>query len=358
MNKKILGVTLGSVILIGVIVAGIMIKSNQNKTPQVTINGLIGGEKVELFENEEFKKIAKEKYHTTISFSKSGSIEMADRDLTDLDYLFPSSQVAEELIKKKQGQLITKSETVLNSPIVFISWGEVVDAFVEKGIFQEVDNTYFTVDTQNFLGLIMEGKDWASVGLPELYGNVTVISTHPSKSNSGNMFAGLFANMINNGKVVDEQSLGDVLPKVADFYSKLGYLENSSGDLFEQFLRTGMGAKPIIVGYENQLVEFATLNQNEWEQVKTRIRIVYPTPTVWSEHPVIALNENGERLIQILSDPEVQELAWKEHGFRTGLSGVENNPDDLTIEGLPKTIKSIIPMPTPEVMEKIVNELK
>ena len=283
---------------------------------------------------------------------------MADRDLTNMDYLFPSSQVAEELIKKKQGKLIQKSETVLNSPLVFISWGEVVDAFVKEGIFKKVDNTYYTVDTQKFLNLMMEGKEWSSVGLPDLYGNVTVISTHPSKSNSGNMFAGLLANMINNGKVVDEKSLPTVLPKVNTFYSKLGYLESSSGDLFEQFLKTGMGAKPIIVGYENQLVEFAALNPDEWEQVKDEIRIVYPTPTVWSEHPVIALNDKGERLIQILSDPEVQKLAWKEHGFRTGLSGVENNPDDLVMKGLPKTIKSIIPMPTPEVMEKIVDTLK
>ena len=172
------------------------------------------------------------------------------------------------------------------------------------------------------------------------------------------MFAGLLANMINNGKVVDNQTLEAALPNITEFYSKLGYLESSSGDLFEQFLKTGMGAKPIIVGYENQLVEFAEMHGDEWEQVKDEIRIVYPTPTVWSEHPVIALNENGERLIQIRSDPEVQELAWKEHGFRTGLSGVENNPEDLEMEGLPKTIKSTIPMPTPEVMDKIVDALK
>ena len=357
MSKKVLGASLGAIILIGVIVAGILIYNNQSKTPEVVINGLVGGEKIELFENEAFKKIAQEKYHTTIEYSKSGSIEMADRDLTNMDYLFPSSQVAGELIKNKQGSLITKSETVLNSPIVFISWGEVVDAFEKEGIFQKVDNAY-TVDTQNFINLILEGKEWSSVGLPDLYGNINIISTHPSKSNSGNMFAGLLANMINNGKLVDNQTLATALPNITEFYSKLGYLESSSGDLFEQFLKTGMGAKPIIVGYENQLVEFAEMHGDEWEQVKDEIRIVYPTPTVWSEHPVIALNENGERLIRILSDPEVQELAWKEHGFRTGLSGVENDPEDLEMEGLPKAIKSIIPMPTPEVMDKIVNALK
>ncbi len=34
-------------------------------------------------------------------------------------------------------------------------------------------------------------------------------------------------------------------------------MESSSSDLFDQFLKTGMGAKPLIAGYENQLLEFA-----------------------------------------------------------------------------------------------------
>ncbi len=95
-----------------------------------------------------------------------------------------------------------------------------------------------------------------------------------------------------------------------------------------------MEDKPIKIlsGSESQLVEFAQMHEDKWEQVK------------------------GE--IQILSDPEVQELAWKEHGFRTGLTGMENNPEDLEMEGLPKTIRSIIPMPTSEFMDKIVNALK
>ena len=83
---------------------------------------------------------------------------MADRDLTEMDYLFPSSQVAEELIKHKQGDKITRSETVLNSPIVFISWGEVVDALEKEGVFQKVDDTYYTTDTQKFVQLIIRRK--------------------------------------------------------------------------------------------------------------------------------------------------------------------------------------------------------
>ena len=58
MNKKRLGATLGAIILLGVIVVGILIYINQNKNPEIVINGLVGGEKIELLENEKFKEIA------------------------------------------------------------------------------------------------------------------------------------------------------------------------------------------------------------------------------------------------------------------------------------------------------------
>ena len=48
MRKKVLGASLGAIILIGVIVAGILMYNNQSKTPKVVIHGLVGGEKIEL----------------------------------------------------------------------------------------------------------------------------------------------------------------------------------------------------------------------------------------------------------------------------------------------------------------------
>ena len=70
-------------------------------------------------------------------------------------------------------------------------------------------------------------------------------------------------------------------------------MEHSSGDLFEQYLKTGMGAKPMIAGYENQMIEFAIENPNDWNMVKEQVAVLYPEPTVWSSHPLIALNEKG-----------------------------------------------------------------
>ena len=47
--------------------------------------------------------------------------------------------------------------------------------------------------------IITEERSWKEIGLPELYGNVSIDTTDPAKSNSGNMFAGLLANTLNGG---------------------------------------------------------------------------------------------------------------------------------------------------------------
>ena len=112
---------------------------------------------------------------------------------------------------------------------------------------------------------------------PQLYGSVSVGTTDPTKSNSGNMFAGLLANTLCGG-VADESNLPAILPRLQSIFQKLGYMESSSSDLFDQFLKTGMGAKPLIAGYENQLLEFAVENPDTWEQIKGDIVIMYPTP--------------------------------------------------------------------------------
>ena len=91
-------------------------------------------------------------------------------------------------------------------------------------------------------------------------------------------------------------------------------MESSSSDLFDQFLKTGMGAKPLIAGYENQLLEFAVENPNTWEQIKGDIVMMYPTPTVWSSHVYIALDEAGTAGIDALLDEDIQRLAWKNTG--------------------------------------------
>ena len=165
-----------------------------------------------------------------------------------------------------------------------------------------------------------------------------------ARANSGNMFAGLLANVLCGG-VADADSVETVLPRLKAIFEKLGYMEASSSDLFDQFLKTGMGAKPVIAGYENQLLEFAVENPEDWAQLKDDIVLIYPTPTVWSSHIYIALDE------------EVQRLAWENHGFRTEVSGTDADENHFGVPHLAAEITQVAAMPSYAAMEKIIAAL-
>ena len=59
-------------------------------------------------------------------------------------------------------------------------------------------------------------------------------------------------------------------------------------------------------------------------------------------------------LAEALVDPELQQIAWAEHGFRTGLIGVNNDPAKITVAKLPDTVALVVPMPSAKVMTDIV----
>ena len=99
------------------------------------------------------------------------------------------------------------------------------------------------------------------------------------------------------GRTVTETDLDTILPELQDIFGKLGYMETSSSDLFSQFLRMGVGAEPIIAGYESQLIEYASIYPDEYDRIRDDVVMLYPTPTVWSAHVMIALDENGQILL-------------------------------------------------------------
>jgi hypothetical protein len=323
-----------------------------------TVKGLIGSEKTGFLENEQVRNLLRSRFGIVVDYSKAGSIEMVRGTVgSDIDFLWPSSQVALELYRMTRDNASVKSEIIFSSPIVLYSWDIVSDALVKQGIVQKQQDTYLISDFHKLLVLDTGNRKWSEIGLPELYGKVAITSTDPTKSNSGMMFAGLVANVL-NGDVVDEASVTPLLPTVRSLFSRLGYMENTTGVLFEQYLRAGVGSYPLIVGYENLIVEFALQHKDVWPKVKEKMRILYPVPTVWSSHPFISLSPAGTRLMEALKDPELQKIAWEQHGFRTGLGGAQNDPSLLPVQGIPETVTKVIPMPTPQVMDTILASIQ
>ena len=135
-----------------------------------------------------------------------------------------------------------KSEIVFNTPIVLYTRSAVAQALVTSEIASVQDRVFY-VDMEKLTAEIEQGTSWADLGLPQLYGSVTVGTTDPTQSNSGNMFAGLIANTLSGG-VADQNNVNTILPRLQDIFQKLGYMESSSADLFDQFLKPVWGPSP------------------------------------------------------------------------------------------------------------------
>lgn len=319
----------------------------------VTVRGYIGSEKSNFLDNDEVKRLLRTKHGLEVDYRRAGSIEMIDLPREEMDFLWPSSQVALELYRLRGGESVA-SETIFSSPIVLYSWAEIADALASQGIATRAGEGHVEADVARLLALELEGAAWGDIGMSQLFGNVVITSTDPTRSNSGNLFAGLVANLVHGG-VVDESTLPEVLDEVVRVFRMQGFMEHSTGTLYEQYLTKGMGPYPLIVGYENQIVEFSLQNPGLWESVRGLMAVIYPVPTVYSEHPLIALNDDGRRLIEALADEEIQDVAWMQHGFRTG---IENDPAELGISGIPRRVTQIIRMPVPAVMDAIITALQ
>jgi hypothetical protein len=327
-----------------------------SKPRQAAVDGYLGGEKSGLFDDERFSRVMEKKYAVDLHYKKAGSIDMVSAPLENMDYLFPSNYTALELYRQKYGSAYKRAEVVFNSPLALYARRSVSEAFKKQGWVRSEGETEY-IDLAKLIDAVMADTRWSAIGLDELYGAIYVISTDPLKSNSGNMFAGLVANMLNKGEVADEESLAANGRELKRFFSKLGYLETSSADLFNSFLKTGIGAKPLIVGYESQILEFSVERPGDWAYVKEDIAVLYPEPTVWSAHPFIALTDRGERVLDALLEKEIQTLAWETHGFRTGIASGRQTGRHFDIPGVPGEVRKVIRLPNPDTMQRIMDIL-
>ena len=201
------------------VVAGVYSWLQGREAQQVDITGYIGGEKIGLVDDPEVKKLLMDKKKLTLNYQKAGSLDMIRLDHTGRDYLWPSSQTALDLYEKTFGKP-PKSEIVFNTPIVLYTRRMVADALTKAGYVTRQDGVHF-LDMKTFLPVLEKGERWESLGLP-LYGSVLVSTTNPTKSNSGNMFAGLLANMINDGNVVTLEGVDAVIPRLKALIERLG----------------------------------------------------------------------------------------------------------------------------------------
>ncbi|MCR5186692.1 MAG: hypothetical protein K6D97_06225 [Clostridia bacterium] len=382
MNKKIIGIII--LVLLIVLMVGIktLIPSNDdtNQGNTVSSNGedysnltqvkvATGGGKEGFLANDKVLNIMRNKYginpiYDSWSNGKLIVNPLVREDGTKYDLMFCSDQRYYDYYKlspdKSKGEAeryhVQDGGLILNTPIVIYSWDTVVDALMKENIVTQSDGTYYISDMDKLLNYILEGKKWSEIGL-DLYGNINIRSTDPVTSSPGATYYGLILSIMSGGQVT-EDNIEANLPKLKEFYEKSGYMNNTPADLFDSYLKTGMGGQPMIVDYEKSIVEFATSNPSGFEQVKDHIRILYPTPTIWNSHCIATFTDAGNEYLKIYDDPEIGQVAWEEYGFRTGVTGGTYDVSALGINGIPQSITKTVTGLKMNIYDRLIEYLK
>ena len=367
-NEKTISIIIGSVIILTFVISAVLFKNKGSFSKNtVDVYAAVGGGKEDLLADSEINKVFDNKYHfklvnDTWSNGKTVKIPVLRENNEMYDLIFFSDErYYNEYKTPAEGDeakryTVLDGDLVLNTPIVMYSWKPVAEALTKEGIVTIKDNIYYITDMNKLINYILTGKKWSDIGLDSIYGSINVGSVDPVTSSPGATYYGLLLSIMAGGEV-NESNIEDALPKLKTFYEKSGYMNNTPADLFSMFLKTGMGAKPIIVDYEKSLIDFANSNPDGWNQVKDDVVILYPTPTIWNSHCIAALSENGKTVLKAFEDKEVSQIAWEKYGFRVGTTGGNYDVSKINIKGVPQKITSVTSGLKMEIYERLIEYL-
>ena len=372
-GRKEVWIGLGILVILVLIIIGIKFFSTNGESIMEsnlkTVYVATGGGKENFLADEEVNKIMKKKYGLNViydSWSNGKLIKnpLVREDGTKYDVMFCSDQrfydyykLAPDTTKGEAARYtVQKGGLTLNTPIVIYSWDTVVDALIEQKIVTEKDGVYYITDMPKLISYILEGKKWKDIGVDMLYGSINIDSTDPVTSSPGATYYGLLLSIMCDGEITDE-AVAENLPKLKEFYTKSGYMNNTPADLFELYLKTGVGGKPMIVDYEKSVIDFANSNPDGWEQVKDKMRILYPTPTIWNSHCIASFDEAGDEYYKAYEDKEIQQIAWSKYGFRTGVTGGNYDVTQVNVKGIPQSIISTVSSLKMNVYEQLISYL-
>lgn len=372
-GRKEVWIGFGILVILVLIIIGIKFFSTNGESIMEsnlkTVYVATGGGKENFLADEEVNKIMKKKYGLNViydSWSNGKLIKnpLVREDGTKYDVMFCSDQrfydyykLAPDTTKGESARYtVQKGGLTLNTPIVIYSWDTVVDALIEQKIVTEKDGVYYITDMPKLISYILEGKKWKDIGVDMLYGSINIDSTDPVTSSPGATYYGLLLSIMCDGEITDE-AVAENLPKLKEFYTKSGYMNNTPADLFELYLKTGVGGKPMIVDYEKSVIDFANSNPDGWEQVKDNMRILYPTPTIWNSHCIASFDEAGDEYYEAYEDKEIQQIAWSKYGFRTGVTGGNYDVTQVNVKGIPQSIISTVSSLKMNVYEQLISYL-
>lgn len=304
-------------------------------TQPVALKCAGGSEKTALMRDPEVVKLLADEFNMTLDFRSMGSYQQVMMPTDELqaqgfNCLWPSSGSAQLVFENQHRGAFPeyRAHTVLQSPEVIYSGPQATQALVDAGLVRTEGAAQFLDIKPLLTDHVLANSTWEGLNAGTLAGPVRIATTDARTSNSGFTMAQLQMTVIATEDVSVPPTLTQAraaLPTMRHLYETAGLQASSSDGGFRQRLtQGGEFSAPLYAGYENQVIQLYQTTANP-AQVLSDVRVLYPNPTIYSDHPILALDADGARLIDALSDPRIQDIAWKKYGFRSAFT-----PNDVT----------------------------
>lgn len=317
--RRVLGVV-AAMALLGWVAYALIPEGDDPGTPSkantVTVNGLIGSEKVAFFEDAAVKaELAKQ--GLVVNADSTGSWTMSDQASASpekLDFAFPASGEPADAVKRAW-KLQDSPVVPFYSPVVILTHRAVAEVLKNGGRAEKDDATgVWKFKMDEYVKDLGQGLRWESLkgaeSNPDLKGQVLVTTTDPESSSSGAMYLALLSWAANGHQVVsDDAAVARVSALMYAAVSPQGSLKSSTDEVFRNF--TANVGRPLVFGYESQVAQL----QLQGLPVSDTV-VMYPDTTVHSEHTLVGRSEAGRKLASLLRDDDVLVGLEAKYGFR------------------------------------------
>ncbi|MEU9717176.1 hypothetical protein [Streptomyces sp. NPDC047976] len=331
--RRRLGAVLAPALAVVLIGGALLAESGNAALPAeriVTLEGRMASKR-DYFEDPEVQRILL-RHHIRLHITSAGSREVAVRDLSGYDFVFPSGQPAGDLITTRLAaeNKYAKVHRPFVSPIVLATYREYAETLREAGIATPQPGSsaggapgrplYYVLDMGMFLSGINEGKRWNGLGI-QRHGisndnRIVVQSPDVCESNSAGTYLALVS-YTRRGNGSEVPSTDQEADARADAIAPLMEQGLPASDVFRTYISPeGKGIAPLVVAYEHQYLTYQAQVLAESKRLDTQRVLLYPSTQFVTQPEFIALNRDGDRLGELLThDPGLRRRAM-ELGFR------------------------------------------
>ena len=283
------------------------------------LKGLIAVDVEAFFKDERVTKVlggAK----LPVQVARVGSRDMAARigAADQPDFFIASGVVAANMIAdaaRKAGKTATQTSP-FHTPLVVASWEPVAKILAANGMAKSIAPKVFSLDMEKLTQAMLAKQRWRDLKASGDYAvsrSVLVSTTDIRRSNSAAMYLALTSAALNGDVVADRTAAQKYATQLAELFKRQGFQENYVNGAFDDYLAIGMGKTPLTFIYEAQM-----LSQAQKGGVRPEMVLMYPQPTIVNKWVLVALNERGKQLAELLATNKALQAVALEQGFRTG----------------------------------------